>query len=55
MAGKPDARCCSFCRKSFGDVKKIIAQGETYICNECVIVCVEALIADAEVIKFKAK
>lgn len=36
---------CDFCGKSQKDVKKIISGGNgAAICNDCVLVCVEALI-----------
>ena len=43
----PIARC-SFCNKSAGQVKRLIAGPEgVYICNECVELC-EEIIADEE-------
>ncbi len=34
---------CHFCEKSQAQVKKLIAGTYGYICNECVVVCVEIL------------
>lgn len=31
--------CCSFCGKSQGDVRKLMAGPRAYICNECIKVC----------------
>jgi hypothetical protein len=38
---------CSFCQKDQSDVRKLIAGPTTYICDECVAVCVD-IIADDE-------
>lgn len=38
-----DALHCSFCAKSQSTVRKLIAGPAVYICNECVILCVELL------------
>ena len=32
---------CSFCGKNQDEVKKLVAGPGVYICNECVIVCIE--------------
>lgn len=34
---------CSFCGKSKGEVKRLIAGPSIYICNECVVICNEIL------------
>lgn len=36
----PSNLCCSFCRKSRRDVKKLIAGPTVYICNECIELCI---------------
>ena len=36
---------CSFCGKSQEEVKKLIAGPNVYICNECVILCKDILVA----------
>ena len=36
-------RSCSFCGKSRKDVRRLIAGGQGYICDECVIACNKAL------------
>jgi len=38
MAKEKDLSC-SFCNKSPGEVRKLIAGPSTYICNECVVLC----------------
>jgi ATP-dependent Clp protease ATP-binding subunit ClpX len=38
-----DSLICSFCLKSEQDVQKIIAGPGSYICNECVGLCLEIL------------
>lgn len=35
--------CCSFCGKKTGEVKKIIAGNDVFICNECVVVSQEII------------
>ena len=30
---------CSFCGKSEQEVKKLVAGGKVYICEECIILC----------------
>jgi ClpX C4-type zinc finger protein len=39
----PNASACSFCMKSPGDVKKMVAGPGVFICNECVALCVELI------------
>jgi ATP-dependent Clp protease ATP-binding subunit ClpX len=34
---------CSFCRKTWNQVKKLIAGPGVFICDECVYVCCEIL------------
>ncbi len=34
---------CSFCNKSQYDVRKLIANSRTCICDECVLLCVEII------------
>ena len=34
---------CSFCGKKQGEVLKLIAGPDAYICNECVALCMEIL------------
>lgn len=48
MAGKtPDKIRCSFCGKSRGQVQKLIAgANNTYICDECVMLCNEILMEE---------
>lgn len=43
----PGAPClrCSFCDKSQYEVRKLIAGPTVFICEECILVCVEILIA----------
>lgn len=41
--------CCGFCGRSGQDVERLIAGNGTYICNECVMLCMEILNADVEV------
>ena len=43
-----DALICSFCLNNEQDVQKIIAGPGSYICNECVSLCVEILASTAE-------
>jgi hypothetical protein len=50
MNAKPDLAdqstlYCSFCRKSQHEVKKLIAGPATFICDECVALCVK-IVAD---------
>lgn len=35
---------CSFCGKSQNEVKKLIAGPTVYICNECVMLCLDIVI-----------
>ena len=37
---------CSFCGKSQGDVIRLIAGPDVYICNECVALCEEIIMQD---------
>lgn len=37
---------CSFCGKSQDEVKKLIAGPTVFICDECVILCVEIIVED---------
>src|SRR2546423_2944487 len=39
---KPQIRC-SFCGKTEAEVGKIIAGPEVFICNECIVICADAL------------
>ncbi len=38
--------CCSFCGKSQGDVKKLVAGPTVFICNECIGLCSDILRED---------
>jgi ATP-dependent protease Clp ATPase subunit len=38
---------CSFCGKSQHDVKKLIAGPTVFICDECVVLCVDVIATDA--------
>jgi len=40
-----DAITCSFCHKDQGQVRKMVAGPDVYICDECIRLCDE-LIAD---------
>ena len=42
--------CCSFCNKSADEVDRIIASpnDNAYICNECIEVCMDIIMADFE-------
>jgi ATP-dependent Clp protease ATP-binding subunit ClpX len=41
---KSAARCsCSFCGKRQDQVRKLVAGPGVWICNECVVLCVEIL------------
>ncbi|MET1156438.1 ClpX C4-type zinc finger protein, partial [Arthrobacter sp.] len=42
-AGSAELLTCSFCGKSQKQVKKLIAGGGVYICDECVGLCNELL------------
>jgi ribosomal protein L37AE/L43A len=43
-AGKPTtASACSFCGKRQDQVRRLIAGPGVWICNECVVLCVEIL------------
>ncbi len=37
---------CSFCKKEQAQVRQLIAAEDTYICNECVLLCVEIIRED---------
>ena len=39
---------CSFCEKGIGEVIKIIAGPNVYICDECVRICVRILFEELE-------
>ena len=39
---------CSFCGKSQGEVKKLIAGPAVYICNECVALCNDIIVEEVE-------
>jgi ATP-dependent Clp protease ATP-binding subunit ClpX len=39
---------CSFCGKLKGEVEKLIAGPDVYICNECVDICVEIINHDKQ-------
>jgi ATP-dependent Clp protease ATP-binding subunit ClpX len=50
-AGGPDQQqvlCCSFCGKKQSEVKKLVAGPTVYICNECVLLCVDVIAADVD-------
>lgn len=34
---------CSFCGKAYGQVKRLFSGHESYICNECVVLCADLL------------
>ena len=40
--------CCSFCGKKQSEVKKLVAGPTVYICNECVLLCVDIIAADVD-------
>ena len=40
---------CSFCKKTQDDVRKLIAGPAVFICDECVLVCVDIIADDARV------
>jgi len=35
--------CCSFCDKNQNEVKKLVAGSKGYICDECIVLCNEAI------------
>jgi hypothetical protein len=39
--------CCSFCKKTQNDVRKLVAGPEVNICDECVEVCVDIMLDGA--------
>ena len=46
MSKKKDSKdtlYCSFCTKSQGEVKKLIAGPMVFICDECVLLCIDIL------------
>jgi hypothetical protein len=43
MPDRRGARRCSFCGKTEGQVRGLVAGPGIYICNECVYLCVEVL------------
>ena len=45
---KSDILSCSFCGKSQKDVKKLIGGLSAYICNACVVICIEIINDDAQ-------
>jgi ATP-dependent protease Clp ATPase subunit len=46
---KTDTLFCSFCLKSYEEVKKLIAGPDSvYICNECVDICIEIISDEAQ-------
>jgi ribosomal protein L37AE/L43A len=48
-SGKPTPACaCSFCGKRQDQVRKLIAGPGVWICNECVVLCVEILAEPCE-------
>jgi ATP-dependent protease Clp ATPase subunit len=52
---EPFAECCSFCEKHKTKVKFLIKGPSAYICDECVLVCVEVLEHEASEISKKAE
>src|SRR5438045_1670787 len=47
-ASAPEVLRCSFCNKSQQDVRKLIAGPTVFICDECVEVCVDVIVADTK-------
>ncbi len=45
--GRRDVLSCSFCRKAQKQVLKLIAGPGVYICDECIILCVEIIAEEA--------
>ena len=43
-----DNACCSFCGKPRSGVKRLISGPSVFICNECVVQCVEIMAEDAD-------
>lgn len=39
---------CSFCGKHIDDVFYLIAGPDVYICNECVVLCVDIIFTESE-------
>jgi hypothetical protein len=37
---------CSFCGKSQSEIKKLIAGPQVFICDECIVLCVDILLAE---------
>jgi len=48
QAGSDQTLCCSFCGKSQGDVFKLIAGKNAFICSECVDICKEIISDDLQ-------
>ena len=48
MADKPQSLCCSFCNKHRDAVKSLIAGDSAYICDECIQLCLAAMIEPTE-------
>lgn len=44
MAETRDNRPCSFCGKSRQDVRKLVAEGDAVICDECIALCHDILL-----------
>jgi len=43
----PDAGgACAWCGKGGGDVKKLLGNGSVAICNECVALCADVMLAE---------
>ena len=42
----PDFLLCNFCGKSEGKVFRMVAGPAVYICNQCVLLCVDVLLQD---------
>lgn len=39
---------CSFCGKGKSEVARLVAGPQVYICNECINICIEIVIMDAQ-------
>ena len=50
----PGTLYCSFCGKSHLEVRKLISGPTAYICDECVVLCVDILIDVVAEPKIKA-
>lgn len=44
--------CCSFCGKSQGEVKRLIAGPNVYICDECVDLCYDLVMEESDESEF---